>query len=197
MSSFVFVAISINIKLLERKNESKYVTGLKNHSSFIIVIDNFYIQSFSLPGRNIRISLINYNFTILPFDNDGFLFHFLLFYLNIIKNYYSDWRLKLNSSKIKVSTFHLNNQLINKKLRIVFDGVELTNNPFLKYLGITLDRSLTFKEHLTKVSKKINSRINIIQKLAEVTWGENTSVLKTSSMSLIYTTAEYCASAWR
>jgi len=34
------------------------------------------------------------------------------------------------------------------------------------YLGITLDRMLTFKEHLNKTGKKVRSRVNLIQKLA-------------------------------
>ena len=107
-----------------------------------------------------------------------------------MNNYYTSWRLKLNPSKTELSAFHLNNRLANKKLNIVFEGVELTHNPFPKYLGVTLDRSLTFK---TKTCKKLSSRINIVQKLAGVSWGVIASVLRTSSMNLIYTTAEFCA----
>ena len=88
--------------------------------------------------------------------------------LQTINTYYTNWRLKLNASKTEVSAFHLNNQLANKKLKIVFEGVELFHNPNPKYLGVTLDRSLTFKQHLNKTSKKLSSRINIFQKLAGV-----------------------------
>ena len=43
----------------------------------------------------------------------------------------------------------------------------------------------------------MNYRINIIQKLGRVSWGAHTQVLKTSSMSLVYSIAEYCAPVWR
>ena len=90
--------------------------------------------------------------------------------LTVMNNYYTSWRLKLNPSKTELSAFYLNNQLANKKLNIAFEGVELTHNPFSKYLGVILDRSVTFKEHLTKTCKKLSSRINIEQKLAAVSW---------------------------
>ena len=78
-------------------------------------------------------------------------------------------------------------------LKLKFEGVQLFHKPYPKHLGVVLDRSLTFKEHISKNSNKLNSRINIIQKPAEVSWGAHTQVLKTSSMSLVYSTAEYCA----
>jgi hypothetical protein len=31
-----------------------------------------------------------------------------------------------------------------------------------KYLGVTLDRTLTYNAHLTKTSKKVSARINIV-----------------------------------
>ena len=114
-----------------------------------------------------------------------------------MNDYYTSWKLKLNPSKPEVSAFHLNNNLANIKLNIVFKVVELTHNPFPNYLGVTHDRSLTFKEHLTKTCKKLSFRINIIQKLAGVSWRANASVLRTSSMNLVYTTAEFCAPVWR
>ena len=59
-----------------------------------------------------------------------------------------------------------------------------------------MDRSLTYKLHIEKTCKKINSRNNIIQKISGSNWGANTSVLRTASLSLVYSTAEYCAPVW-
>lgn len=41
-----------------------------------------------------------------------------------------------------------------------------------RYLGITLDRTLTFNERIDKTEKKILSRVNLNQKLAGGTWWE-------------------------
>ena len=58
----------------------------------------------------------------------------------------------------------------------------------LTYLGITLHRSLTFKE-------QISSRVALIKRLAGLTWGCSFNVLR-SSTSVVYAPAEYCSQAW-
>lgn len=56
---------------------------------------------------------------------------------------------------------------------------------------------LTFKEHLNGLSKKLASRVNIVQRLAGTAWGASANSLKTSTMALVYAPAEYVSSAWR
>ena len=63
---------------------------------------------------------------------------------------YQSWRLKLNPSKTEVCAFHLNNKLANKELNIMFNCLKITHNRNPKYLGIWLDRSLTYKLHIKK-----------------------------------------------
>ncbi len=58
-------------------------------------------------------------------------------------------------------------------------GIQIVHNKNPKYLGVWLDRSLTYKHHLDKTSKKVNSRINIIQKIVGSKWGAKTNVLRT------------------
>ena len=72
----------------------------------------------------------------------------------------------------------------------------LSYNPNPKYLGIVLDRSLTFASHLKQVALiKIRSINNIIQKLAGLKLGSSAESLRTSALSLEYSIAEYCAPA--
>ena len=72
----------------------------------------------------------------------------------------------------------------------------MSYNPNPKYLGIVLDRSLTFGTHLNQVALKIISRNNIVQKLSGSNWGSSAETLRTSALSLVYSVAEYCAPAW-
>ena len=60
-------------------------------------------------------------------------------------------------------------------------------------MGVTLDRSLTYRAHIKKTAAKMSTRANIAQKLAGTSWGANTKVLRTSALSLVYSPAEYCA----
>jgi len=58
------------------------------------------------------------------------------------------------------------------------------------YLGITLDRMLSYKEHLQKTASKLKSRNNLLMKLAGSSWGTNAGTLKSSAMDLCYSAAE-------
>jgi len=51
--------------------------------------------------------------------------------------------------------FHLNNKKAREDLKVIFDVVQIKHNFTPKYLKITLDRKLTFKEHLYKTGKKL------------------------------------------
>ncbi|KAE9532084.1 hypothetical protein AGLY_010286 [Aphis glycines] len=111
-------------------------------------------------------------------------------------NYFHAWRLKPNTSKTEASCFHLNNKLASAQLDITFNGDALNHNCHPKYLGITLDRTLSFKTHLENTAAKLNSRNNIIHKLCGTSWGASAHTLRCSALGLVYPVAEYCASVW-
>lgn len=113
-----------------------------------------------------------------------------------ISSFCSKWRLKPNPSKTEVCCFHLTHRDADRKLSIRFGSTTITHNFNPKYLGITLDRTLSFKAHLHKTAQKIKSRNNIIQKLAGTNWGASANCLRTSALALVYSTAEYGAPIW-
>ncbi len=71
---------------------------------------------------------------------------------------------------------------------------------WLKYITQTwpksLDRSLTYHNHLKKTAAKVSSRNNLLSKLASTSWGARAQTLKTTALVLCYSTAEYCAPVW-
>jgi len=64
------------------------------------------------------------------------------------------------------------------------------------YLGVTLDRTLSYRQHLQKSAAKVKSRNNLLSKLAGSTWGANAETLRTSALAHCYTVAEYCSPVW-
>lgn len=116
--------------------------------------------------------------------------------LELLDDYFFRWRLCPSALKTEVACFHLCNKLANKELRVKFRDKFLRHNLFPKYLGITLDRSLNYKEHLNKLSGKLKSRNSIIQKLTGTTWGANAATNRTTALSLVYSSAEYCSAVW-
>jgi hypothetical protein len=77
-----------------------------------------------------------------------------------------------------------------------FTGTEIQHVEHLKYLGVTLDRTLTYNAHLMKASKKVSARITIVQKLAGTGWGAGIETVRTAALAIVYSTAEYCAPVW-
>ena len=64
------------------------------------------------------------------------------------------------------------------------------------YLGVTLDRSLTFKEQVNKTRAKVSTRNNTLRKLTTSKWGATPHVLRTSALALSYSAAEYAGPVW-
>ena len=69
-------------------------------------------------------------------------------------------------------------------------------SPVPTYLGIKLDRSLTFRHHLVALCKKLSIRVALLRRLAGSKWGAGAKTLSISALSLVYSTAEYCAPVW-
>ena len=64
------------------------------------------------------------------------------------------------------------------------------------YLGVILDRSITFKEHVSKTRAKVSTRNNILRKLTTSKWGATPYVLRTSALALSYSAADYACPVW-
>jgi len=92
--------------------------------------------------------------------------------------------------------YHLNTRDVGRRLHISVDDKTIEFEPNPTYLGVKLDRSLTFKPHLTSVRQKVLSRCALSNRLAGTGWGASMSTLRTSSLALVYPTAEYCSPVW-
>ena len=113
-----------------------------------------------------------------------------------ISYYCAQWRFTPSVTKTVSSVFHLDNRRVSKELNIYMNGCRINHDPCPVYLGVSLDRSLTFRHHATKTAAKIKSKNNIIAKLAGTSWEANAQTLRSSAMALCYSVAEYCVPAW-
>ena len=81
-------------------------------------------------------------------------------------------------------------------LKVYNNGRLLPFCPTPTYLGIKLDRWLTFRHHLVALRKKLSSRITLLRRLVGSGWGADAKTLCIATLSLVYSTAEYCAPVW-
>lgn len=82
------------------------------------------------------------------------------------------------------------------KIKVVFKGQQIRNNPTPINLGIRLDKTLTHKDHLTRVVVKIKTRNSTINKLAHANWGSDPNIRRISMLAFSNLVAEYCVPVW-
>ena len=70
------------------------------------------------------------------------------------------------------------------------------NTPHPKYLGVTLDRTLSYKQHIHNTNIKVATRNNLLRKLSTSMWGTNASKTRTTVLARSYSVAEYAAPVW-
>ena len=113
-----------------------------------------------------------------------------------LSSYLQTWKLKLNHAKTVTTAFHLNNPEAKHELKVYNNGRLLPFCPTPTYLGVKLDRSLTFRHHLVSLRKKLSSRVTLLRQLVGSRWGAGAKTLRIATLSLVYSTAEYCAPVW-
>jgi len=94
------------------------------------------------------------------------------------------WRLKPSASKTISSVFHLHNTSATRELSVYLDGQHLQHECHPTYLGVTLDRTLSYRVHLMKTAGKLKNRNNLLMKLDGSTWGASANTLRSSAQAL-------------
>ena len=116
--------------------------------------------------------------------------------MSTLSAYLQTWRLKLSHTKTVTAAFHLNNREAKCELKVYNNSRLLPFCPTPTYLGVKLDRSLTFRHHLVALRKKLSSRVTLLRRLVGSGWGAGAKTLRIATLSLVYSTAEYCAPVW-
>ena len=88
-----------------------------------------------------------------------------------------------NSDKTQVTAFHLRNREANRSLQVSWNGVDLENTDTPKYLGVTLERTLSYKTHMHNTKMKVATRNSLLKKLANSRWGTNARTIRTTAIA--------------
>ncbi|KAJ3582500.1 hypothetical protein NHX12_000544 [Muraenolepis orangiensis] len=116
--------------------------------------------------------------------------------MGILTAYLRKWRLQLSTGKTVSAAYHLCNREAKRELSVSVDNKRLEHQLAPKYLGVRLDRTLSYKRHLEEVRAKVTARVSLIRRLAGTTWGASARTLRISTQALVFSAAEYCAPVW-
>ena len=99
-----------------------------------------------------------------------------------IGEYLETWKLQLSITKQVSTAFHLNNKQARRELKVNYNRTILPFCSVPKYLGVTLDRTLTCRRHLESLRKKLTSPEALLRRLAGSGWGAGATTLRKATL---------------
>jgi len=106
------------------------------------------------------------------------------------------WKLKVSTTKTVSAALHLNNKEAKRELKVKYNNETLPFCSEPKYLGVTLDSSLTYRQHLESRRKKLALRVAFLRQLIGSGWGAGATTLRIATLALVHSNAEYCMPVW-
>jgi hypothetical protein len=109
--------------------------------------------------------------------------------IDLLDKWAHDWVVSVSTAKTFACTFSLSHLPPQPNLRYRHADIKVDVNPV--YLGVTLDRRLTWKPHITKASEKAKSGVRLMKKLAGTQWGSDLNTLKKLYVGAVRPKIEY------
>ena len=102
-------------------------------------------------------------------------------------------RLSLNIKKTNFVIFHPFNKRVDETITLTIHKKAISEEKYVKYLGVLIDSSLTWKHHIANIAKKVSRSIGVMYKIRSLV---NITILKNIYYSLIYSHLLYAIQAW-
>ncbi|XP_034621412.1 uncharacterized protein LOC117874878 [Trachemys scripta elegans] len=113
-----------------------------------------------------------------------------------LTDYCKTWCLQPSIIKTVSSLFHLHHASTIHELNVYLNGQKVKHEVEPVYLGVTLDRTLSYHAHLKKTAAKVKTRNDLLSKLAGSSWGARAPTLRMSALATSYSVAEYYTRVW-
>ena len=106
------------------------------------------------------------------------------------------WRMTLAPGKCSTTLFTTHSGEAKKELPVTLDNNTLPTDRHPVFLGVKLDRLLSFTEHAKVVSRRAKNRCSILSALTGTTWGLSWQDLRNLYTGYIRPVLEYAGGAW-
>ncbi|CAK1541875.1 unnamed protein product [Leptosia nina] len=101
---------------------------------------------------------------------------------------------KLEFGPEKTQLIHFTNKAQQTNIKI--NNINLRPSDSIKYLGVIIDRKLTFKKHINHITQKAQNIFNKLCNFIRPTWGIHTENIKIIYHMVIVPTITYAAGVW-
>ena len=117
--------------------------------------------------------------------------------INSVLNWSQEWKLNLNAHKSEVCHFSTWSNYSTWQPAFFIGNQKIRVNVTPRLLGVILDRSLTLKGHLEKVTTSLLSSLRIIRATVHTSSGWRRSTMKIAFHALICSKLDYTAPTWQ
>ena len=106
------------------------------------------------------------------------------------------WKMTVSLEKTVSTIFSLDPAETRREANLSLSNQRILHNPTPTFLGVTLDRTLTFNTHVKTVKGPMKARNNVLRAISGTTWGCAASHLRSAYMAFSRACADYAAGAW-
>jgi len=151
---------------VRHKNEfstiQKIKAGVPQGSDLSPILYNIYTSDMPTSNQTLLATFAD-DTAIFASNNDSdTASHNLQLHLNLIESWANNWKIKINDNKSAQVNFSLKKKECPS---LKFNNKPIPLHQSTKYLGITLDKRLTWANHTKNKRKQLNSRLHLLRPL--------------------------------
>ena len=161
------------------------------------ILFNLYMSSIPLPPEHILLvtyaddsNILSSGPLIEPIVKD------INVYLSVLNNWFKSRNLFISPSKSSATLFSTWSHDCSKVLNIEIEGQTVPTVKKPKFLGITYDNLLSFKQHTSNLKTKLQSKNNILKALSGTTWGKEKEVILDTYKAIGQSIVNYACPIW-
>lgn len=110
-----------------------------------------------------------------------------------IQTWASQWRMVFNPAKCQVLSI---GRISAPPPVFVLGDVQLACVPYLRYLGVWLDSTLSWREHIRRVSQRALGRLRLLHRGAGTLWGFHPVIFRRLVEAVVLPTLFFAAPVW-
>ena len=104
--------------------------------------------------------------------------------------------MSVSAEKSSITLITPHTREYNTQPILTLNGTQIPVNPSTKILGTTFDRGMTFKDHITELTTKSKSRLNVLKALTATTFGQQKESILNLYKQFLRPVISYSSMAW-